>query len=132
GGSTEICSDGIDNNCDGQVDEGCGTGTTCTNPLSPSTECGAGARCTPTTTYGSPGQCTSPTGAGTQYSICSTHDDCAPTYLCVNVGGSYPYCLQFCTSYSQCPYPSYEDCYFFDPSIYISTQEWGACWDGLP
>ena len=30
-GGLEICVDGIDNNCDGNVDEGCGDPTTLTN-----------------------------------------------------------------------------------------------------
>ena len=65
-----------------------------------------------------------PAGSGTQYAYCTTDADCAPTYTCVNTGGTFPYCLQFCTIWTQCPDTVWEDCYFFLTPQYVYSQEW--------
>ncbi|MFH2009057.1 MAG: MopE-related protein, partial [bacterium] len=127
GGTTEICGNFIDDNCNGQTDENCGGGT-CTLPLNPSVECGGGYNCVPTTSYGQPGNCESPVGTGTQYSSCLSRTDCAPGYNCVNANGLW--CMQWCYTDFDCP-SIWDSCYLYSTPMYINTAEWGGCYDGL-
>ena len=125
GGTIEVCSNSIDDNCNGQTDENCGS-STCTLPLNPSAECGAGYQCAPQPGVGSQGLCSGPTGAGSQSSQCVDNTSCGSTYECVDDGTDL-LCLQWCTSWLDCPDPINSDCYPLPTPVYINSQEWGVC-----
>lgn len=124
--ASDICDNNIDDDCNGTPDDGC---TPC-NPLNPAAECGAGNHCFPTadgTTI-----CDGPIGSGTQYSICTSDDQCAAPYACVAVteGATSGYCLQWCVDDFDCP--GFLDlCFGFDPGVFAGATEWGVCYDGL-
>ncbi len=120
----EICGNGIDDDCNGPADDGCGC-----DPGSPGLDCGPTESCFPVETFGDEAQCAGPVGAGGQYSQCVDNGDCGPGHVCVNVGTNV-YCLQWCTSFAQCP-GILDDCVALDPTVWDENQEWGVCYDGL-
>ncbi len=126
GGTIEVCGNSIDDNCNGQTDENCGGGP-CSQPLNPAVDCGAGYHCIPQLGVGSQGLCSGPTGLGTQYNYCTDNASCANIFECVN-DGSNLICLQWCTTWTDCPDPTNSDCYPLDTPVYVGTQEWGVCY----
>jgi len=122
--TTEVCGDGVDQDCDGTPDDGCAC-----DPLNPVAACGAGAHCLPTTTGAT--VCNSPIGAGGQYSTCVSRAECGAVYECVNTPFATTYCMQWCRI-------GFADCSIFDtctglaPAIYAGAQEYGVCYDGFP
>lgn len=120
----EICGNGIDDDCNGPADDGC----TC-DPGNPGLDCGPTESCFPVETYGEEAQCAGPVGAGGQYAVCVDNGDCGPGHVCVNVGTNV-YCLQWCTSFAQCP-GALDDCAELEPTVWDADQEWGVCYDGL-
>jgi hypothetical protein len=121
---SETCGDGIDDDCNGFVDDGC----TC-DPLNPAAGCGINNHCVPQTDGTT--ECVSPTGFGTQYSGCVTSADCASIYECVQTGFGTVYCMQWCSSDFDCPILS-DVCVGLAPAVYVGGVEWGVCYDGFP
>jgi len=70
-GASEICGDGIDNKCDGQIDEGCISGQQgiCVDGPGSGDACNFDADC------GGTGTCVGGTSAGNN---CAVDDDCQP------------------------------------------------------
>jgi len=120
----EICDNGIDDDCTGVADDGCGC-----DPGNPAIDCMPGESCFPTPTFGDEAVCAGPVGTGTQYAACLGNSDCAPGHTCVDTGVN-AYCLQWCTSFDQCPFVL-DDCLAPDTPVYDGVQEWGVCYDGL-
>ncbi|MBV1858002.1 MAG: hypothetical protein KUG77_06285, partial [Nannocystaceae bacterium] len=121
---SETCGNGIDDDCTGVVDDGCGC-----DPGNPGLDCPASESCSPTDVAGDEATCIGPVGIGTQYNICVDNGDCAPGHVCVNAGTNV-YCMQWCTSFAQCPF-TLDDCVPLDPTVWDENQEWGVCYDGL-
>ena len=97
------------------------------SPLAPETVCGSGSRCTPQPN-GSPTG-VGPTGSGSQYTYCTTSAECDAIHECVNTG-SYWFCLQWCTIDTDCPI-WYDLCVPLEPAVYVGTQSWGICHNGV-
>ncbi len=123
--ASETCGNSIDDDCSGVVDNGCSC-----DPGNPGLDCAANESCEPTEVFGDDATCSGPTGVGTQYSSCIDNGDCAPGHVCVNTGAGTVYCMQWCTSFAQCPF-ALDDCVSLDPMVYAGNQEWGVCYDGL-
>lgn len=121
---SETCGNGVDDDCSGAVDDGCGC-----DPGNPAADCAANESCFPTEVFGDEAVCAGPMGAGGQYATCVDNSDCAPGHVCVDVGTNV-YCLQWCTSFAQCP-GALDDCATLDPTVWDENQEWGVCYDGL-
>ncbi|MDD2785841.1 MAG: putative metal-binding motif-containing protein [Patescibacteria group bacterium] len=74
-GMTEICSNGLDDNCNGQIDEGCGTGGTG----------GSGQVCTPLQSYSCNEECPSHDGTKWCWDTGAGFGECQ----CKTVSGTY-------------------------------------------
>jgi hypothetical protein len=122
----EVCGDGIDNDCSGAADDGCNVAC---DPMNPGPACGAGQQCMPSVSGVT--SCQGPVGGGTQYTNCLSDTDCGPGLVCVDTGLGSVYCMEWCTSYLQCPYVL-DDCVALAPSVYAGAQEYGVCYDGFP
>lgn len=120
----EICGNNIDDDCQGGIDDGCSC-----DPGNPGLDCAANESCFPTVSGDT--VCAGPTGVGTQYDACVDDTDCAPGHVCVNTGQGTVYCMQWCTSFAQCPF-TLDDCVGLDPAVFADAQEWGVCYDGFP
>jgi hypothetical protein len=106
-----------------------GGNPTC-SPGNPGLVCGSNSHCIPQTN-GIP-LCSGPTGSGTQYTSCNTNATCAPPYECVNTGFFTVYCMHWCMNDLDCPGWPFDTCYGLGPAVFVGSQEWGVCWDGLP
>ncbi len=121
--ASEICGNDIDDDCNGTPDDGC-----LCDPSFPQGACGAGEHCFPTTTGDT--FCQGPSGVGIQYNLCDGDEDCALGLACIDIGGGIARCLEWCTSFVDCPF-SLDDCVPLTPSVSAGPQEWGVCYDGL-
>jgi len=95
------------------------------HPIYPQTVCGNGYHCIPQpngTTICEPG-----IGAGEQCGPCNENYDCEFPYACVDVGMSWPVCLQWCSDISDCL--GTESCVPMEPPVYVGTVQWGVCLD---
>jgi hypothetical protein len=99
------------------------------DPLNPAPNCGSNSHCVPQPS--GPPQCLGPLGFGTQYSTCNSSADCADIYECVQTGFLTVYCMQWCSSTSQCP-GILDVCTYLNPAVYINSVQWGVCYDGFP
>ncbi len=124
--ASETCGNGIDDDCSGQVDDGCSC-----DPGNPGLDCAANESCFPSQVFGEDAVCDGPVGSGIQYSTCVGDSSCAPGHVCVEAGPSSIYCMQWCTSFLDCPL-ALDDCVFLEPAAYAGAQEWGVCYDGFP
>jgi hypothetical protein len=119
-GAAEMCGNDIDEDCDGQTDEGCGI-ETC-NPQNPAGDCGMGMHCVPSSAGTT---CQGPAGTGAQGASCSTPEDCAPAYACAPLGDSFQ-CLAWChIGWNDCP--GGETCFSVSPPIVLGGVEYGLC-----
>ena len=117
--ATEVCDNGLDEDCNGSADDGCTTATVC-DPMAPGPACGAGQQCLPSTTGDT--TCVAPTGLGTQYSTCTSDASCAAGFACIDTGQNTAYCMQWCTNTLQCPL-LFDTCSGLTPSVYAGTLE---------
>ncbi|MGH1347269.1 MAG: hypothetical protein ACRBN8_37250 [Nannocystales bacterium] len=120
---TETCGNNIDDDCSGVVDNGCSC-----DPGNPGLDCAANESCFPTDTGDT--VCAGPVGVGGQYTPCVDNTACAPGYTCVDTGVGTAYCMEWCTSFLDCP-AALDDCVSLSPMVYADLQEWGVCYDGL-
>jgi hypothetical protein len=114
--STETCN-GLDDDCDGSIDEG---GICPCDPFNPDAVCGEDSHCSPTQS-GTP-VCSGPTGSGVIGNACSSSDECLPELACINPGDGLQ-CSQWCRVGGS-------DCYSgscVSTSVFIGAQEWGVC-----
>lgn len=119
----ETCGNNIDDDCSGAIDDGCSC-----DPGNPGLDCAATESCFPTTTGDT--VCAGPVGGGGQYTTCVDNTACAAGYTCVDTGVSTAYCMEWCTSFLDCP-ALLDDCVSLNPMVSADGQEWGVCYDGL-
>ncbi len=134
GGCFDACGTdelGINGQC--PIDDSGGSGGsggglpgTC-SPLAPEPGCGPGSRCAPQPN-GSP-LCVGPTGTGSQYAYCTQSGQCDATHECVDTS-NYSFCLQWCVTDMDCP-NSYDLCHPLQPQVYVGSQPWGVCYNGI-
>ncbi|MBW2457773.1 MAG: hypothetical protein JRI68_24930 [Deltaproteobacteria bacterium] len=110
----------------GSGGSGGGTQSTCA-PLAPEPVCGTGSRCAPQPN-GFP-TCVGPTGPGSQYAYCTHSSQCDSTHECVETS-NYSFCLQWCVTDMDCP-NSFDLCYPLQPAVYVGSQPWGVCYNGI-
>jgi len=120
--ASETCGNGVDDDCNGTVDDGC----TC-DPLNPAPGCGVGMQCVPQANNTT--QCNG-AGNGTQYSACLSAADCGPLFACVQTTVDNAWCMQWCFSDAQCGL--FDFCTSLAPPVFANDQEYGVCWDGFP
>jgi hypothetical protein len=90
-------------------------------PLTPTTICGAGERCYPTTDHLT--DCEGPVGTGSQGAACVTDADCASMYVCIAAPSNQ--CLKWCRiGQNDCPGRT---CVGLNPSVFAGAQEYGVC-----
>ena len=65
-------------------------------------------------------------GAGTQGASCTTNDDCAQTYGCINLN-MVPTCLKYCNVSGGSSCPGATLCNPLNPAAQIGATEYGAC-----
>ena len=121
--ANETCGNNIDDDCSGAIDDGCSC-----DPGNPGLDCAATESCFPTATGET--VCAGPVGAGGQYATCADSSACAPGYTCVDTGVGTAYCMEWCTSFLDCP-AFLDDCVSLNPMMFADLQEWGVCYDGL-
>lgn len=125
--SAEVCDDGVDNDCDGTVDNGCAANDC--DPLNPADVCGAGTHCHPTP---SGGQCRGETGFNPEFDVCADNNYCMPSFSCFDTPGStHTYCLQWCRTSDDCNTNSFYCDLNTDEDLFAGGEQWGFCWDGI-
>ena len=137
GGCTTVCAEGqpcVAGICDSgsgssssSSSSSSGGGGSC-HPLSPEAVCGPGVHCEPQVNGAA--ECAGPLGSGEQYAYCTTSADCALGLSCVTQQGPYSFCMQWCTSSADCD-NYYDDCTATSPALFIGSQPWGVCYNGV-
>ncbi len=121
--ASETCGNNIDDDCSGAIDNGCSC-----DPGNPGLDCAATESCFPSASGDT--VCAGPVGAGGQYTPCVNNTACAAGYTCVDTGQGTAYCMEWCTSFLDCP-AFLDDCVSLSPMVFADLQEWGVCYDGL-
>lgn len=125
--SEEVCDDGVDNDCDGTVDNGCAANDC--SPLDPADVCGAGTHCHPTA---SGGQCGGATGFNPEFDVCADDNYCMPGFSCFDTpGNDHTYCLQWCRTNDDCTTGAFYCDLETDVDVFAGGVQWGFCWDGI-
>ena len=103
-----------------------GAGGAC-DPLAPEAGCGPDGRCRPRPD-GIP-VCYSPIGSGGQYDPCTDSSHCDAIHECFLIGSSKK-CVQWCMADADCPNAD-DTCHGLAQAIFVGTQAWGVCWNGV-
>ncbi len=125
-----LCADeqgGTGNGGGGGGGGGGGSSTGACSPLAPEPVCGPASHCWPRPD-GNP-ICVAPAGSGIQYDYCTESAQCDPIHECL-LTGNYKWCLQWCVTDLDCP-NWYDHCTQLGQPVFVGTQAWGVCWNGV-